>query len=448
MPNDYEYIGSTFECPCGKVHTVPIKAVVVEPDANLQIPSILEREIPGKKGLLIADDNTYRVAGSEIEALLKDKGFQIKTVLLTGMPIVKPDEKAVMQILCALEPDMDFLVAVGSGTINDTTRFISHKTGIPYMIAATAPSMDGYASTVSPMLVNGFKRTFPAASPFAIVGDTRILCKAPMDMILAGFGDILGKLTSIADWKLGIALLGEACCKTAMDMVSRAVDKVLACASGLKDRREEGIKALMEALVLSGIAMMLSGNSRPASGAEHHIAHYLEMKYFLEGREPLLHGTKVGMAVSFVAALYEHLSGISPDSIDIPGLLAERPSYEAWAETVSRVYGPLAPEVLEEIGKGDFEGRVYEERLTKIKEVWNQKLLPVMKAVPGAERIRAWAKEAGADFSPRALGVDRDLIREALLHAKEVRPRYTVLRLASDIGILNKQLIDKMTALL
>ena len=159
------------------------------------------------------------------------------------------------------------------------------RLNLPYIIVGTAPSMDGYASSVSPMIYDGYKITYEAVAPMAIIGDTDVLCAAPEQMIAAGFGDMLGKLTARLDWVLAREVIGEHYCPTVAAMMARAVDKCLAQAEGLSRREPEAIVGLMEGLILSGIAMQMLGYSRPASGAEHHIAHYFEMKAMREGSE-------------------------------------------------------------------------------------------------------------------------------------------------------------------
>ena len=429
-------LGTTFDCQCGKKHSIPLKAVIIQENAAGQIPDLLAREGLGTRGLIVCDQDTWSLAGKDIWEILNSKGYSIKICKFNGTPLIKPDEKAVTRILVEYDPAVDFLLAVGSGTINDLVRFISHKTGKPYIIFATAPSMDGYASTVSPLLINGFKRTYTATHPTAIIADTGILCSAPEEMIMAGGGDILGKLTSLADWRLGVAVTGESLCETAMTKVNSSVQQVISYMTDIRNKKPEGIKALMDALIISGIAMMLMGNSRPASGSEHHIAHFLEMKYLMDGREPLFHGTKVGMAALYTVALYNEMAGFNPDNIDIEQLIREKPEYDEWCQKIRQIFGPIADEVIEEKGRKDWEPGVYQQRLHTIKQKWNSEIRPVLMSVLLLNTVKSYLNEAGADFSPAALNVDQELIHQALLYSKEIRTRYTILSLASDLGIL------------
>ncbi|NLX70771.1 MAG: sn-glycerol-1-phosphate dehydrogenase [Clostridiales bacterium] len=436
-------LGTVFNCQCGRKHSIPLKSVVIQENAAAEIPVILAREGLGTKGLIVCDQNTWPLAGKEIQEILASKGYNIKVCILNDDSEVKPDESSITHILLEFDPSMDFLLAVGSGTINDLVRFISYKTGKPYIVFATAPSMDGYASTVSPLLIKGFKRTYTAIHPVAIIADTGMLCSAPERMILAGVGDILGKLTSLADWQLGVAVTGESFCNTAMTMVKNSVQHVISRITEIRDRKPEGIKALMDALIISGIAMMLVGNSRPASGSEHHISHFLEMKYFIENRQPLLHGTKVGLATQYTVALYNEMASIDPDSINIEQLIRERPGYDEWCKEVRQAFGPIAEEVIKEKGRKDWEPGVYQQRLYTIKQKWNEEIRPILLSVPPLKTVKEYLYKAGGDFSYAALNIEQALIRQALLHAKEIRTRYTILGLASDLGIL-PQCIEKI----
>jgi len=442
-------LGSSFYCECGEQHTIPLKDVVIKQNASHEIPLILSREGLGKSGLMICDDNTWALAGKRIAEILSAQGYDIKVCMLTEKPMVKPDENAIANILLEFNPSMSFLLAVGSGTINDLTRFISHKVDKPYVIFATAPSMDGYASTVAPLFINGFKRTYIAVHPVAIIADIDILCSAPDDMILAGFGDILGKLTSLADWQLGVALTDEKFCPEAMRMVKNALHQVISSASEIRHRKPEGIKALMEALIISGIAMMVVGNSRPASGSEHHISHYLEMKYFMEERQPLLHGTKVGLATLYTVALYNQIASLNPQSINIKHLTIQRPTYDQWYREIRHVFGPIAQEVIDSNSKQrwDWDAKVYEQRLQSIQQKWISHLTPIFSSVPQLDDVKEYLNRVGANFSPKALNIEQELITEALLYAKEIRPHYTILRLANDLGIL-KEKIESITKII
>lgn len=119
--------------------------------------------------------------------------------------------------------DVTLMIAVGSGSINDSVKYVSSRLKVPYVIVCTAPSMDGYVSDGAPLIVDGFKISYPARLAYGVVGDTDIMKDAPMDLIRAGFGDVVGKITALADWDLAVKVKNEYRCDTCVELVNRAL---------------------------------------------------------------------------------------------------------------------------------------------------------------------------------------------------------------------------------
>ena len=299
-----QWAGMEYSCACGKSHKVDIQAIRVGSGVIQELPGIL-RDLGASHIFLVADNYTYEAAGRQVEQLLDQAGLPYhKRVFQTETPLV-PNEYALGSVLAAMTSQDDMLLAVGSGTLNDVTKYVSARTGVPYVIAATAPSMDGYASTVAPTILDGFKTTLPAVYPAAIVADVDILKDAPMPMLTAGFGDIIGKFTSLADWRLSHQLNGEYYCPEVAGVIEAAVETCAANAQALAQREPQAIQAVTEALILSGLAMGMVGVSRPASGAEHQMAHSWEMDALRREEEHPLHGNAVGVGTVLAASLYE-----------------------------------------------------------------------------------------------------------------------------------------------
>ena len=366
-----QWAGMEYSCACGKSHKVDIQAIRVGSGVIQELPGIL-RDLGASHIFLVADNYTYEAAGRQVEQLLDQAGLAYhKRVFQTETPLV-PNEYALGSVLAAMTSQDDMLLAVGSGTLNDVTKYVSARTGIPYVIAATAPSMDGYASTVAPTILDGFKTTLPAVYPAAIVADVDILKDAPMPMLTAGFGDIIGKFTSLADWRLSHQLNGEYYCPEVAGVIEAAVETCAANAKALAQREPQAIQAVTEALILSGLAMGMVGVSRPASGAEHQMAHYWEMDALRRGEEHPLHGNAVGVGTVLAASLYE-----------------------------------MAVEYL-----------------------------PQGFAAPDKGQILACLQAAGSCADPKELGIRRELCLESLLHAMELRDRFTVQKLLEQKGQL------------
>ena len=367
-----QWAGMEYSCACGKSHKVDIQAIRVGSGVIQELPGIL-RDLGASHIFLVADNYTYEAAGRQVEQLLDQAGLAYhKRVFQTETPLV-PNEYALGSVLAAMTSQDDMLLAVGSGTLNDVTKYVSARTGIPYVIAATAPSMDGYASTVAPTILDGFKTTLPAVYPAAIVADVDILKDAPMPMLTAGFGDIIGKFTSLADWRLSHQLNGEYYCPEVAGVIEAAVETCAANAKALAQREPQAIQAVTEALILSGLAMGMVGVSRPASGAEHQMAHYWEMDALRRGEEHPLHGNAVGVGTVLAACLYEMAAEYLPQGF----------------------------------------------------------------AAPDKGQILACLQAAGSCADPKELGIRRELCLESLLHAMELRDRFTVQKLLEQKGKLS-----------
>ncbi|QDH22140.1 sn-glycerol-1-phosphate dehydrogenase [Saccharibacillus brassicae] len=260
-----------------------------------------------KRPVLVVDGTTQRVAGSRLEQSLREEGIEpdVCVILPDDQGDVLADERSIVQLLLQVPPGAaDVLIAVGSGTLHDVTRFAAHRTQLPFVSVPTAPSVDGFTSAGAPIIIRGVKQTVQACAPIAIYADLDILREAPQQMIAAGFGDMLGKYTSLYDWKVSHLLSGESFDERVYEMTKHALDVTVQHSTAIGRRTEEGILALISALIESGLAMLLLGQSYPASGGEHHLSHYWEMEYLRRGNRQLLHGAKVGAACAEIARLY------------------------------------------------------------------------------------------------------------------------------------------------
>ncbi len=434
---DGHFVSQPFLCDCGKEHRAPIREVIVKPGALKEVAPMMDRLNVGKHGLVVADLNTYNAAGENVVNRLREAGYTITLSLFNTRDVIHPDEYAVGKIIFDLEPEMSFLLVVGSGCLTDTTRVISHRTGIPFISVATAASMDGYASVGAPMLIDGLKKSLYVGAPIAILADVDVLCAAPFPMTVAGFGDLLGKLNSRVDWKLANIVTSEYYCQTVIDMVSDTVDLCVAQAAGIREHSPAALATLIEGLILSGVGMLAVGNSRPASGSEHHLSHYWEMKAITEHRPEHFHGKKVGVGTAVMAKFYEKFFARDPFAIDLDDVKGRKESFDVWEARMHRVFGPVA-ESLIALKKPAFQE--WDAQLKTIKIIqdnWEQ-----IKALQPLEltydRVVEIQQTAGAAYLPHDVNVDLDYLRETLLNAKDVRTQYTVMTVADTLGWLEE----------
>ncbi len=283
--------------------------VSIGPDAIPQLVAFCQGH-GYTKLLMVADRNTYAAQGRAVEQALRGGGFDLKQVVFTDEEVVA-DAAHVLDVLVAADREERIFIAVGSGTLTDITRFSSHRTKTSFISVPTAPSVDGFASIGAPLIIHGVKITVICHTPIALFADINTLAHAPRAMIAAGFADMLGKLTSIADWRIGSLLWDEPYQEPIAARTLAAVKLCTDNAAAIGQGAPEAVRILLDALLESGYCMLDFGSSRPASGAEHHYSHYWEMMLLQQGRPAILHGAKVGVATALVADLYAQLRALS-----------------------------------------------------------------------------------------------------------------------------------------
>ncbi len=409
----------------------PTINTIIETDALQQLPRLLSNF--SGKALLVADRNTYSVAGVKAGAILRESDLPYQEVILQRPETLVADEHGLAEIRERISPDIGCLLAVGSGTITDLTRFAGFEANKPFISLPTAPSMDGYASPVAALTLKGFKQTLPAAPPVAIIAEIGILEQAPSIMVQAGLGDLLGKYTALIDWELGRIIEGEDYSFQIADQVRNVVDRaVLSFKNDLSP--EQKITDLTKALIMSGEAMLAWGNSRPASGGEHHLAHYWEMEAALTGRVSHLHGIKVGIATMIVSDYYHRIFNLTLKEVEECISDNRNESEKEYRTRINTVFGPLAAMILSDLNGYYYDPAQRQKRQIKIQNNWwlLQKLVKENLLAP--DQIKGILIQAGAPCVPQAIGINAADLELALQNAKEVRKRYTVFRLAEDLG--------------
>ncbi|MFT0802146.1 sn-glycerol-1-phosphate dehydrogenase [Bacillus swezeyi] len=380
------YMNNTLgACDCGAVHhTLTVEKIAVGEHA-------LDQELPAyvkaasfQKVAVICDETTEQIAGKRLMAILHETAEAASVKLETNAAgDVTADEKTLVSALIGIPLDTDVLIAAGAGTIHDIVRFCAFQRGIPFISVPTAPSVDGFTSAGAPLILKGKKQTIQTTAPIALFADLELLRKAPQKMIAAGFGDMLGKVTSLADWEISRLLADEPYCPAAAAITKEALEQCLLRIDDIAAKTREGIEKLMESLIISGLVMLVLDHSRPASGGEHHLSHYLEMKALENQKRQVLHGAKVGCAAIMLADIYRSLTETTW-------------SDEHAEKTVHTAYENL----------------------------------------PAGETMAGWMRRVGGPVSLKELDVDEHLLTEALAHAHHLRDRYTGLKIINQYGLL------------
>lgn len=428
-------LGTGWSCECGATHDVPTRRAIIEPGAIQKAGRLLRELGLTGKVLLIADETTREVAGRTVERILAKEGFATRSFIVPG---AKPqaDDRTAAQVSAAVEQGDAIVVSVGSGTVTDLAKGAAFSRHLPHVAVATAPSMNGYASGIVALTVAGLKTTNAVRPPLAVVADVDVLAAAPIAMIRAGLGDLLSKPVCNADWKLSSIVKGERFCRRPFELIRELEPLYMGRADRIAARDPQAIATLAEALVLSGVSMVIAGSSAPASGGEHLVSHFLDMRADREGRGHDLHGAQVGVATLSTARLYERMMAISAREIDAQAIATVWERGDRLAARVREIFGNRADAILAEFAKKRGAREACEAEARTLAGSWDAiraELAPFL--VPPA-RIQAALDAAGAAVHYPQLGIDAGGFREALTLALCIRSRFTILDAALAFGEL------------
>lgn len=398
-------------CECGKQHLCPMDHVIIGAGV---LPSLVDICRNYQSILLVSDQNTWQACGWQVAEILGEK-ITGEVRFETGSDVLIPDETAIEQIREKVTDSVDLILGVGSGVINDLCKYVSFGQGLPYYIVATALSMDGYVSVGAALILKGMKVTINTAPPKAILADTKVLKDAPMDMLKAGYGDIVGKYSCLNDWKLSALINGEYFCQRVYDITYEMAERVRELASGICEREEKAVSTLMEALVIVGIAMSYVGSSRPASGSEHHLAHFFEIHGILHGLPYYAHGLDVAYSSVLTARIREQILASTPKKRAF--------DKEEWMREIERIYLSSAEEV---IALQEGLGRYYQDNEADILEKWDA-IRALLAEAPGEQEMQEMIAAVGLNYQEFEEFYGSSKLADALLYAKDLKDRYSVL---------------------
>jgi len=320
----------------------------------------------------------------------------------------------------ALLASYDGVLAVGSGSICDICRLASFNAKKEFAVFATAPSMDGYASGTAPIIFGNFKKSVLAHAPSVIIGDTDILSAAPDSLKAAGFGDIIAKYVALVDWQIADLISdnpGEAYDLEAASMVKSALEKSIA--------NPNSAHAMMEALVQSGIAMAMVKHTHPASGAEHLLAHFWEIKKIEKGEPVAFHGAKVGVGTLMITRLYHN---IVSGKYGEPMFQKDAPNWEA----VHKVYGEAFRQDIKNVNNPSI---LETTNLQTLQEKWPDIIQLIKKELPSYKKFLGLMQEAKCITNIEGIDIDRQLALDAIEFHPYMRHRINLTRLIPMLGL-------------
>jgi glycerol-1-phosphate dehydrogenase [NAD(P)+] len=437
---------SHFPCPeCGRVHSVPIRSMKVGANLLPAVPSVVQATLhtaPKKIGLLYDRAIEDLITSSVIDPLIALRLPIAPIGIGAAGHLLDSEVRLGNSVAASLPEEIDFLIGAGSGVICDLSKWIATHRHIPYMIYATAPSMNAYTSITATMTEDDVKTSRLLDPAEAVWMDIGLQAAAPIDMIHAGLGDLAARSICNADWKLSAFLHGTYFCPVPYLLTAHNEHQYLEACPRIATRELTAIAHLSEAVMLSGLSMtILDGETSPSSGAEHVISHFWDLLTHIRHLPKNFHGTQVGIGTMLMLALYEIMPEVEIGKVAPIRLLRTRPSVEEIERENVRLYGPAAPLFNAVVRKKRIPDDRYPAYIRSIQDRWDELWASVAPYKTCLDSIRSPLKAAGLDLTIMSVHRTRAETVEALTKGPHYRSRYTLLDLASELGLL-PDLID------
>ena len=393
-------------CECGREHPLETKMVVVDYGCLNDFDKYMDAcGLTGKRTVLY-DTNTYSLPGmvhvrADKELVLEAQGLH--------------SEKNMIESIIPQLESPDVIITVGSGTLMDFARYPAHELGIPFVAIPTLASSDGFTANICSVVIDGQKKSIPMEAPTLVLADLNIISGAPMFLNVSGVADILSKYISLADWKIAALVSGEYYCERVAGMAQEALDLMVKCAEGMRRGEKPDFEGMTMAQMISGLTMQMLRNSRAASGAEHLIAHLVEMKPPRFENAHGIHGECVGVGTILCAEEYHRLAGLTPKA---------------------KPFAPLDPDWVRE-KFGALSGGIFKENENdvlaafdpqNIVDHWDE-IREIIATIPPAEEIVRLYKDLGGKYRLSDIGIDESLKPEVLDISAAIRNRLTLARM-------------------
>jgi glycerol-1-phosphate dehydrogenase [NAD(P)+] len=407
----------------GEIARVPYESVVIAETLEGREAELVGALKLGGNFAVVSDRATREAMGGRVARALRKLG-PVEEIVLDHPHADMGEVERLKPRLAGFEA----VVAVGSGTINDLCKYVTGLDGRRYAVFATAASMNGYTSTTASMtLPSGLKISLPSHGPSGVFVDLSVNAAAPKHLAAAGFGDCLVRSVAQVDWWMSHRLLGTYYSDLPYQLTTPDEIELNARAAGLPRGDIAAVDSLHRVLILCGFGVSFTGVSNHGSMGEHQISHYIDC--FAGKRHPgTLHGQQVGVATLTMARLQQQMLASETPPVVRPTRIDEA--------DMARRMGAAAGDCLAEFAKKALDAEGARALNAKLEKLWPDLRRECLSfALPVAEMTRL-LRDSGGPTTAKELGAPVDFYREAVVHCREMRNRYSFLDIAADAGFL------------
>lgn len=406
-----------------------------------KVPDMFKKLFPGKKAIVVADNNTFKAAGQTVDTYLRESGLDVETPFIFEDPELFAEWKYIEQLEAYLKERDVIAVAVGSGVINDLTKLVSHHLRRRYIIVGTAASMDGYTAYGASITYEGNKQTFDCPAPMGVALDPTISAKAPEGMSASGYADLMAKIPAGADWIIADCVGSEAVDPFAFALVQDKLRDALSEPDAVAAGDVEATGKLADGLIMSGFAMQAISSSRPASGTDHQFSHFWDMEGLCYEGKHVSHGFKVAIGTLVSTACLEYLLTKDFTKLDVDACLAAWPTWDEMEAHIREIFagkpGHLARGLVESKGKY-CDKETLRKQLEAVKNNWPELKEKIRKQIIPFDEVYDCLKRVRAPYEPEMIGVTKERLRSTFRCIPFMRNRFTGIDLIYRCGLMNE----------
>lgn len=417
------------------------KALIIGNGVVCRTAEMFAQLFPGREAVIVADDNTWEVAGKDAQKSLDDAGIESFDAYIFSREDFYAEWKHVEVLKVFLENIDAVAIAVGSGVINDIVKYVSSLLGRRYMCVGTAASMDGFTAYGASITKDGNKQTFDCPAPLGFVMDSAIAAAAPKELAASGYADLIAKIPAGADWMLAEVVGSEKIDEFAWNLVQNGLKESLDDPAAVFAGDVEKTQALAEGLLMSGFAMQAIQSSRPASGTEHQFSHCWDMEDLCYDGKHVSHGFKVGIGTLISTAELEFILEKGLEDVDVEACVQ---AWKSWAEMEDEIRevmagkpGHIARGLAETKGKYvDKDG--LRAQIIALKEAWPVLSQRIREQIIPFEDVRESLRLVGAPYEPEMIGVSRERFRKTVSYIPYMRSRFTNIDVIYRLGWMDE----------
>lgn len=402
-------------------------------------PGMFRHFFDGRKALVVADNNTWRVAGKEVYGYFEAEGMSVETFIFDEEEF-HADWDHIEMLDRALDSTGAIAVSVGSGTINDLCKLCSHHHNQSYLTIPTAASVDGYTSFGASITKDNSKQTFSCPAPVAVLADVEVIAAAPREMTAAGYADLAAKVPAGGEWMIADLVGTEPIVPAAWHILQDDLDELLSDPAGVAAGNHDAVGALFEGLILSGFAMQAARSSRPASCCDHLFSHILDMTHHRYKGKFVSHGFQVAIGTLIMCKVFDRFFKVDVPGIDIDKCVAAWPTLEQEQARALELFKDFpAPRLgYESITQKYSDAEGVRRELTLLKEQWPELKAKLQAQVWPYEKMKACFKTVGAPYEPEHIGVDAAWVSSVFPLVQLMRFRYNLLDIAKRGGFYDE----------